>query len=96
MMANAILHLTLEMLLIKCAVITLLNISAILLKYPNFEGVFSFFLWTNNFFFVHPPETYTVLQTIQMKLMFSCVWAEPAILGSTRAALKFKYEIQIG
>ena len=22
-----------------------------------------------------------------------CVWAEPAVLGSTKSALKFKYEI---
>ena len=25
-----------------------------------------------------------VLQTIQMKLIISCVWAEPAVLGSTK------------
>ena len=37
--------------------------------------------------------TYRVLQTIQMKLVFLCVWAEPAILGSAKTALKFKYEI---
>ena len=30
--------------------------------------------------------TYQVLQTIQMKLMFLCVWAEPAVLGSTKTA----------
>ena len=40
--------------------------------------------------------TYRVLQTIQMKLILLCVWAEPVVLGSTRTALKFKYEIQIG
>ena len=40
--------------------------------------------------------TYRVLQTIQMKLIFVCVWAEPAVLGSAKTALKFKYEIQIG
>ena len=40
--------------------------------------------------------TYRVLQTIQMKLILLCVWAEPAVLGSTKTALKFKYEIQIG
>ena len=33
--------------------------------------------------------TYRVLQTIQMKLILLCVWAE--VLGS--AALKFKHEI---
>ena len=37
-----------------------------------------------------------VLQTIQMKLIFLCVWAEPAVLGSAKTALKFKYEIEIG
>ena len=36
---------------------------------------------------------YRVLQTIQMKLILLCVWAEPAVLGSTKTALKFKYEI---
>ena len=40
--------------------------------------------------------TYRVLQTIQMKLILLYVWAEPAVLGSTETALKFKYEIQIG
>ena len=33
---------------------------------------------------------YQVLQTIQMKLILLCVWAEPAVLGSTKTALKFK------
>ena len=37
--------------------------------------------------------TYRVLQTIQMKLILLCVRAEPAILGNTKTALKFKYEI---
>ena len=37
--------------------------------------------------------TYRVLQTIQMKLILLCVRAEPAVLGSTKTALKFKYEI---
>ena len=37
-----------------------------------------------------------MLQTIQMKLILFCVLAEPAVLGSTKTALKFKYEIQIG
>ena len=37
--------------------------------------------------------TYRVLQTIQMELILLCVQAEPAILGSTKTALKFKYEI---
>ena len=37
--------------------------------------------------------TYRVLQTIQMKLILSCVCAERAVLGSNKAALKFNYEI---
>ena len=37
--------------------------------------------------------TYRVLQTIQMKHILLCVWAEPAVLGSTKTALKFKCEI---
>ena len=37
--------------------------------------------------------TYRVLQTIQMKLILLCVWAERAVLGSAKTALKFKYEI---
>ena len=37
--------------------------------------------------------TYKVLQTIQMKLILLCVWAEPAVLGSTKTVLKFKHEI---
>ena len=37
--------------------------------------------------------TYRVLQTIQMKLILLCVWAERAVLGSTKTALKFKHEI---
>ena len=37
--------------------------------------------------------TYRVLQTILMKLILLCVWAERAVLGSAKTALKFKYEI---
>ena len=40
--------------------------------------------------------TYRVLQTIQMKLILLCVWAERAVLGSAKTALEFEYEIQIG
>ena len=36
---------------------------------------------------------YKVPQTVQMKLTLLCVWAEQAILGSAKTALKFKYEI---
>ena len=38
-------------------------------------------------------KEYRALQTIQMKLILLCVWVEPAILGNTKTALKFKYEI---
>ena len=37
--------------------------------------------------------TYRVLQTIQMKRILFCVWAERAVLGSAITVLKFKYEI---
>ena len=37
-----------------------------------------------------------VLQTIQMKLILLCIWAEPAVLGSAKTALKFIYKIEIG
>ena len=40
--------------------------------------------------------TYRVLQTIQMKLILLCVWAERAILGHAKTAIKFKYENKIG
>ena len=36
---------------------------------------------------------YQVLQTIQIKLILLCVWAEPAVLGSAKTALKFIYKI---
>ena len=32
---------------------------------------------------------YQVLQTIQMKLILLCDWAEPAVLGRAKTALKF-------
>ena len=35
--------------------------------------------------------TYRVLQTIQMKLILLWVWAEQAVLGRAKTALKFKY-----
>ena len=37
--------------------------------------------------------TYRVLQTIQMNLMLLWVWAEWAVFGRAKTALKFKYEI---
>ena len=45
------------------------------------------------FYEVNQRYTYRVLQTIQMKIIPLCVWAEPAVLGSTKTALRFKYEI---
>ena len=33
---------------------------------------------------------------IQMKLILLWVWAERAVLGRPKTALKFKYEIEIG
>ena len=60
-------------------------------------------LWNNIFFQLFETclsssqrYTYRVLQTIQMKLVLLCAWAEPAVLGRTKTALKFKYEIWIG
>ena len=37
--------------------------------------------------------TYRVLQTIQMKVILLSVWAEGAVLGRAKTALKFKYKI---
>ena len=37
--------------------------------------------------------TYRVHQTIQMKLIHLCVWAEQAVMGSAKTDLKFRYEI---
>ena len=37
--------------------------------------------------------TYRVLQTIQLKLILLCVWAELAVLGIAKTALKFTCEI---
>ena len=59
------------------------------------------FFWTINFenlmkvmtSFQVNQSLYQVLQTIQMKLILLCVWAEQAVLGSAKTALKFKYEI---
>ena len=47
-------------------------------------------------FRLHQRYKYRLLQTIQMKLILLCVWAEPAVLGSTKTALKLKDEIFIG
>ena len=40
--------------------------------------------------------SYRLLQIIQMKLVFLCVWAEWAVLGSAKTTLEFKYEIYRG
>ena len=49
-------------------------------------------------FIVSGPEyvstdIHRVLQTIQIKLILLCVWAEQVVWGSTKTALKFKYGI---
>ena len=41
----------------------------------------------------HQRYTYRVLQRIQMKVILLWVWAERAVLGRAKTALKFKYEI---
>jgi hypothetical protein len=57
-------------------------------KVSYFLGGFFRFPWTDQRY-----TLYRVLQTIQIKLIFLFVWAEPAILDSAKTALKFKYEI---
>ena len=53
--------------------------------------------WGNHFIpvIIHPDQRYTyrVLQTIQIKVILLWVWAERAVLGQAKTALKFKYEI---
>jgi hypothetical protein len=39
--------------------------------------------------------TYRVLQTIQMKLILLCVWADRAVFGSAKTTLKFKCEFEL-
>ena len=56
---------------------------------------FGFFLLLNIWDYAQ-RYTYRVLQTIQMKLILLCVWAEWAVLASGKTALKFKYELYIG
>ena len=41
----------------------------------------------------HQRYTYRVLQTIQMNLMLLWVWAELAVFGRAKTALKFKYDV---
>ena len=48
-------------------------------------------------FFVVESKLYTPSTlNIQMKLILLWVWAERAVLGRAKTALKFKYEIEIG
>ena len=47
----------------------------------------------NQFWNYSQSYIYQVLQTIQMKLILLCVWAEPAVLGIAKTALKFIYKI---
>ena len=49
-----------------------------------------------NFLELWQRYTYRVLQTIQMNPMLLWVWAEWAVLGRAKSALKFKYWIEIG
>ena len=40
------------------------------------------------------PERYIwIAPNNSMKLILLCVWAEPAVLGSAKTALEYKYEI---
>ena len=48
---------------------------------------------TSNFLTANQRYTYRVLKTIQMKLILLYVWAERAILGRAKTALRFKNEI---
>ena len=48
---------------------------------------------TNKYLGCGQRYTYRVLQTIQMKVILLWVWAERAVLGRAKTALKFKYEI---
>ena len=53
-------------------------------------------LWScvaSSFLGYRQSYTYHVLQTIQIELILLCVWAEPAVLGSAKTTLKFKYRI---
>ena len=50
-------------------------------------------LFEKTFSIENQRYTYRVLQTIQMNLMLLWVWAEWAVLGRAKTALKFKYDI---
>ena len=51
------------------------------------------FLNFAQFLMTRQRYTYRVLQIIQIELLLLCVWAEPAVSGSAKTALRFKYEI---
>ena len=56
------------------------------------------FCWVSSKSFLNSGSlqryTYRVLQTIQVKLiLLLCVWADRAVLGSAKSALKYKHEI---
>ena len=57
------------------------------------QGYFEAFVVSKDYPGNRQRYTYRVLQTIQMKLILLWVWAERAVLGRAKTALKFKYEI---
>ena len=61
-----------------------------------FRRIENTIIFFRNFLTFSQSYIYQVLQTIQMKLILLCVWAEPAVLGSAKTALKIIYKIQIG
>ena len=79
------------------------NLKLYMFKIPFYKYICLFLTEMQNVFYAKFDKkvslcqgqryTYRVLQTIQMKLILLCVWAEPAVLGSNKTALKFKYEI---
>ena len=61
----------------------------------NFRREYFFLVKLQRFFTQRQSYIYQVLQTIQMKLILLCVWAELAVLGSAKTALKFIYTANI-
>ena len=51
-------------------------------------------LFSNRFSTLFQRYTYRVLQTIQMKLILLWVWAERAVLGRAKTALKLKHKFK--
>ena len=62
-------------------------------KYMWSVGLLSYYFRGQRSLWMTQRYTYRVLQTIQMKLILLWVWAEQAVLGRAKTALKFKYEI---